>query len=55
MNMTPPTHRLAPGAADSRTHARLRRRASSRDSGRRSEFCPLRAPAAHDALTRAER
>ena len=49
MKMTPPTHRPVPGAAASRTHARLSRRASSRDSGRRSGFCPLRAPAAHDA------
>lgn len=50
MTMTPPTHhRPVPGAAGSRTHARLHRRAPSRDNGRRSGLCPLRAPAAHDA------
>lgn len=48
MKMTPPTHRPAPGAAASRTHARQARRASLRDNGRRAELCPLRAPAAHD-------
>lgn len=51
MKMTPPTHRPAPGAAASRTHARQSRRASPRDNGRRAELCPLRAPAPRDVGT----